>query len=61
MRLERARRLVLETDANIGTIARSVGFDDALSFSKVFSKNYGMSPTKYRASQKPLDVDSEAS
>ena len=37
VRLERARRLVLETDASIGTIAQSVGFDDALAFSKDFS------------------------
>ncbi len=58
VRLERARRLVLETDASIGTIARSVGFDDALSFSKVFSRNYGMPPTKYRACQKSKDLDS---
>lgn len=58
VRLERARRLILETDASIGTIARSVGFDDALSFSKVFSRNYSMPPTKYRACQKSKDLDS---
>lgn len=58
VRLERARRIIIETDADIGTIARSVGFDDALSFSKVFSKSYGMPPTKYRACQKSKDLDS---
>lgn len=57
VRLERARRLVHETDANIGTIARSVGFDDALAFSKVFSKSYGMPPTKYRACRRPKNEE----
>jgi len=47
-RMERARMLLLETDISISTVALSVGYDDALLFSKMFSKYFSLSPQKYR-------------
>lgn len=49
-RLERAKRLLAETGSSVGTIAKSVGFTDQLSFSRAFHNAFGMSPTAYRAS-----------
>ena len=47
-RMERAKTLLLETDISISTVALSVGYDDALLFSKMFSKHFSLSPQKYR-------------
>ena len=33
---------------SICDISRSVGYDDSLAFSKIFKKQKGMSPKKYR-------------
>ena len=47
-RMDRARTLLLETDVSISTVALSVGYEDALLFSKMFSKRFSLSPQKYR-------------
>ncbi|WP_409345566.1 AraC family transcriptional regulator [Paenibacillus sp. MBLB4367] len=47
LRMERAK-LLLAGDLTIEQIASSVGFSDALYFSKQFKKWYGSSPTQYR-------------
>lgn len=47
-RMQRAEELLVETDERIGKIALSVGYSDPLLFSKMFAKQYGMSPKKYR-------------
>ncbi|HBP37567.1 MAG TPA: AraC family transcriptional regulator [Clostridiales bacterium] len=39
---------LLRTPLTIGEIARSVGYDDALLFSKVFKRTKGMPPSQYR-------------
>jgi AraC-like DNA-binding protein len=46
--MERAK-LLLAGDLTIEQIASSVGFTDALYFSKQFRKWYGSSPTQYRS------------
>ncbi|MDD2374781.1 MAG: helix-turn-helix domain-containing protein, partial [Eubacteriales bacterium] len=38
----------LHTSLSIGEIANSVGYNDALLFSKSFKKEKGVTPTKYR-------------
>jgi len=48
IRMERAAELLRETSLNISVIARSVGYDDQLLFSKMFSRFFGCSPTDYR-------------
>lgn len=47
-RMDRARELLIETDISISTVAHSIGYDDALLFSKQFSKQFSVSPRKYR-------------
>ena len=48
IRLRRACELLKETDLSIGIIANSVGYEDALLFSKIFSVAMGISPNIYR-------------
>lgn len=47
-KLEHACSLLASTDTAVGTIARSVGYQDPLAFSKIFKKRYGISPKEYR-------------
>jgi AraC-like DNA-binding protein len=39
---------LLQTALTIGEVARSVGFEDAQVFAKVFKRSKGMTPTQYR-------------
>ena len=48
IRMERAASLLISTNENITLIANSVGYTDALLFSKMFKKYYDLSPTQYR-------------
>lgn len=48
LRLEKAEELMENPKLNISDIARSVGYEDAMLFSKIFKKHYGASPTEYR-------------
>ncbi|TLS50999.1 AraC family transcriptional regulator [Paenibacillus antri] len=50
IRLERAKSL-LRSHWSVEQVASSVGFADALYFSKQFRKRFGMSPTEYRQRQ----------
>jgi len=50
-RLTRAAQLLASTDRAVGEIARDVGWDDPLYFSRRFSKLHGMSPTAYRTAR----------
>ena len=46
-RLNRAKRLLVETSMPVTSVAAEVGVD-AASFSRLFSKNVGMTPLEYR-------------
>lgn len=48
IKLKKAAGLLQSTNLPVSTIAASVGFIDALAFSKKFSKTYHCSPTQYR-------------
>ena len=48
IRLEKAERLLVNTDMSIREIAVATGFQDGLYFSRVFSKKYNISPSVYR-------------
>jgi AraC family transcriptional regulator of arabinose operon len=47
-RLDKASGLLKTTNLPVSTIASQVGYDDPLTFSKVFKNFYGISPKAYR-------------
>lgn len=49
VRMEEAKKLLCDKSLSMQAIAESVGYDDASYFSKVFKKNVGVTPNKYRA------------
>ncbi|NMM54435.1 AraC family transcriptional regulator [Paenibacillus aquistagni] len=57
LRMERARTLLLTTQLSIEQISSSVGYADALYFSKMFKRTFGHSPTAYRKEYQVLHVD----
>ncbi len=48
-RMEKAERMLLETDKKTYIIAQEVGYSDPNYFSYVFKKQFGVSPSKYKA------------
>ena len=54
-RLSVAQKLLVETDMSAEKIALSVGFYDIQHFSKLFKKEYGVSPYDFRKSNKLLN------
>lgn len=51
-RLKRACTLLKETELSVGDIARSVGYEDPLLFSKIFKKYRRVSPRAFRRRKK---------
>ncbi len=47
-RISQAKRLLSETDLSVTAVARSVGYEDNLYFSRAFKKLTGRTPTDYR-------------
>ena len=47
-RLEKSSELLGNHKLSISDVARSVGYDDAMLFCKMFKKHYGLSPSEYR-------------
>ena len=43
-----ARKLLLETDESIGTIAEKLGYSQATSFIRKFKQIYGITPSEYK-------------
>ena len=52
-RMEKAASLLLTTQDDVGTIARSVGYESQSRFTAAFREEYGVSPGEYRRSHKP--------
>lgn len=48
LRMQRAMRLLAETDHKLEAVAAEVGYQDAFSFSKVFKRTVGVSPKSFR-------------
>ncbi len=48
IRIEEAKKLLLNTDMNNESIANAVGYSDPLYFSRVFKKYTGISPKFFR-------------
>ena len=52
MRIQRASKLLTETDTAIYNISEQVGISDWFYFSKAFKKKFGVSPLNYRKQHK---------
>jgi AraC family transcriptional regulator of arabinose operon len=52
MKMEHACNLLDSTDLGVGAIAGKLGYEDSLYFSRLFRKTIGLSPRRYRASQR---------
>jgi transcriptional regulator GlxA family with amidase domain len=48
VRIERARKMLEESDYNIDTVMNKIGYEDASSFRRLFKKKTGLTPTEYR-------------
>lgn len=48
LRMQRAMKLLSESEHNLETVAGEVGYQDAFSFSKVFKRTVGVSPKAFR-------------
>lgn len=48
IRMQRAMRLLAETDQRLEAVAAAVGYQDAFGFSKVFKRTVGLSPKAFR-------------
>ena len=53
LRLNRAMWLLKTTEATIADIAAEVGYSDAQALTKLFKKNLGTTPAKYRKNGDP--------
>lgn len=51
LRIERSKALLRSTGISIAEVACSVGFDDQSYFTRIFKKQTGMAPGKYRESR----------
>ena len=47
-KMKKAKELLIETSMSITEIANSVGYNDILAFSKIFTSKEKISPQKYR-------------
>ncbi|WP_424659383.1 response regulator [Desulfofundulus sp.] len=48
LRIEKAKKLLAETDLPVGEVGRQVGYPDPNYFSRVFSRAMGMPPSRFR-------------
>jgi AraC-like DNA-binding protein len=48
VRMQRAMRLLADTEHHLERIASQVGYQDAFGFSKVFKRTVGVSPKEFR-------------
>lgn len=56
-RIKEAKKLLSSTDKSISGISLDVGYIDPTYFTKVFTKYEGISPLKYRATQRNYQLD----
>ena len=48
VRIGKSKELLRQTDLPVNRVASEVGYDDQLSFSRIFKKRVGISPLQYR-------------
>ncbi len=52
LKMERACRLLTNTNLKVKEVGKKLGYDDQYYFSRIFSKHIGLSPAKYRKEEK---------
>jgi transcriptional regulator GlxA family with amidase domain len=57
VRLDRATDLLQHTTESVSAIASDVGYDSEAAFSRVFSKRYGLPPSRWRRQRTQRDRD----
>jgi len=55
-RLKKAKQLLKDADIPIQHVAYAVGYNDPFSFSKIFKKELGITPSEYRTSKKANSI-----
>ncbi|MEU3606439.1 AraC family transcriptional regulator [Streptomyces sp. NPDC035033] len=48
LRIDRAARMLRDTDERVGDIAQAVGYTSEFAFSRAFSRQHGIAPGRYR-------------
>lgn len=48
IRIDKAKKLLIQADMSIATIAQTVGYEDEKYFSRVFKKYVNMTPKEFR-------------
>ena len=48
VRMDKSRSMLRHTNLSVSAVAREVGYEDQLAFSKIFKKKFGISPAQYR-------------
>ena len=56
LRVERARRLLAETDLPVGEVGARVGYESQSHFTKIFREATGLTPRAFRAAALELDA-----
>lgn len=59
IKLEKAKELLAFSDLTVAETARSVGYDNALYFSRLFKKHTKLSPTQYRKKTQNNNLQTE--
>jgi len=53
LRLDKSRELLKKADANIGSIARSLGYQSGRHFTRLFKERFGMTPSQWMLDNNP--------
>jgi LacI family transcriptional regulator len=56
VRIDRAKRELIQTGKSMATIARDIGFSGAERLNEVFRRELGISPSQYRMQRRLKDV-----
>ena len=56
IRMEEAKKLLVETDMRVIEISQTVGYDNEKHFMKIFKSSCGVSPSEYRKNMKMTDM-----